>query len=72
MPLENDFKKLKCELAVLQKSVGELRSDKGTRSLLPDEERRRVDDILDALHEDMLVFERGLEIIDELLAAAGR
>ncbi|ASQ90639.1 hypothetical protein CHL67_06605 [Prosthecochloris sp. GSB1] len=72
MPLENDFKKLKYELAVLQKSVGELRSDKGARSLLPDEERRRVDDILDALHEDMLVFERGLEIIDELLAEADR
>ena len=68
MMLENDVKKLKCELTVLQKTVGVLRADKNSRKFLQDGKRQRIDEILDALHEDILVFERGLEIIDALLA----
>ncbi len=68
MVLENNVKKLKCELAVLQRTVGVLRADKNSRTALKDGKRQRIDDILDALHEDILVFEKGIEIIDKLLA----
>ena len=54
-------KKLQCELEAVHKTVSEMRSDKGSRRGLRSDDHQRVEEILNALHEDIQVLEKGAE-----------
>lgn len=68
MQIDEKVRKLQGELDALQKTVSEMRSDRGSRSCLCPNDHQRVEEILNALHEDIQVFEKGAEVIAVILA----
>ncbi|MBL6955498.1 MAG: hypothetical protein ISR54_01540 [Chlorobium phaeobacteroides] len=68
MQNEQRVKQLQCDLGLLHENVREMLEDKESRSCLRYDERRRVEEILGALHEDILVLEMGAEVIAMIFA----
>ena len=68
MQIDQKVKLLQSELGELKNDVSELISDEGSRAYLRSEERACVEEILNALHEDIQVLEKGAEVIALILA----
>ena len=68
MQIDQKIRLLQGELGELKNNVSELIADKESRSYLRSDEQARVEEILNALHEDILVLEKGAEVISIILA----
>lgn len=68
MQIDQKIRLLQGELGELKNNVSELIADKESRSYLRFDEQARVEEILNALHEDILVLEKGAEVISIILA----
>ncbi len=67
MHIDHKVRLLKHELRELKGSVGELIADEESRSYLRYEERKRIEEIFSALYEDILVLEKGAEVVSLIL-----
>lgn len=68
MPIDQKVRLLQSELSELKDHVSDLISDEESRLYLRFDERTRVEEILNALHEDIMVLEKGAEVISVILA----
>ncbi|WP_294346223.1 hypothetical protein [Prosthecochloris sp.] len=67
LPIEK-VREIHNKLDALQKLIDKIQSDINSFSGLFPEDHRRVEEILDALHEDILVLEKGAEVITGIMA----
>lgn len=67
MQIDQKVRLLQNELSELKDHVGELISDEAARLYLRFDECARVEEILNAIHEDITVLEKGAEVISVIL-----
>lgn len=68
MPLDRDIRLLQSELGSLRSHVSKMIDDEKSRYYLRFDERHRVQEILGAIEEDLVILEKGAEVISTILA----